>query len=114
MSWAVGLVVAGLVLRNGQGAESLAWSVMMLLLPLSCVDYPVTVLPTWLQPVAWSLPPTYVFEGLRAAVVGGVFRADLMAECLALNAVFLGLGFTIFMLLMQSARRRGAILTMGE
>jgi ABC-2 type transport system permease protein len=114
MSWAVGLVVAGLVLRNGQGAESLAWSVMMLLLPLSCVYYPVTVLPPWLQPIAWSLPPTYVFEGLRAAVVDGVFRADLMAECLALNAVFLGLGFTIFMLLMQSARRRGAILTMGE
>lgn len=114
MSWAVGLVVAGLVLRNGMGAESLAWSVMMLLLPICCVYYPVTVLPSSLQLIAWSLPPTYVFEGLRAAILDGVFRADLMLECLGLNVLFLGLGFAIFMLLMQSARHRGALLTMGE
>jgi ABC-2 type transport system permease protein len=114
MSWAVGLVVTGLVLRNGLGAESLAWSVMMLLLPVCCVYYPVTMLPEWLQPVAWALPPTYVFEGMRAAVLNNTFRADLMAECLALNAVYLGLGFAIFMTLLQSARRRGALLTMGE
>src|SRR5205085_7682731 len=32
-SWAVGLLVSGLVLRNGLGAESLAWTFMFLLLP---------------------------------------------------------------------------------
>ncbi len=36
------------------------------LLPLACIYYPVSVLPHWLQYVAWSLPPTYVFEGMRA------------------------------------------------
>ena len=41
---------------------------MFLLLPLCCVYYPVAVLPGWLQPVAWVLPPTYVFEGLRAVL----------------------------------------------
>ena len=69
IGWAIGLVVSGMVLRNGLGAESLAWSVMMLLLPLSCVYYPVWILPVWLQPVAWSLPPTYVFEGMRAVLL---------------------------------------------
>jgi ABC-2 type transport system permease protein len=113
-SWAIGLVVSGLVLRHGLGAESLAWSVMILLLPLCCVYYPVRILPVWLQPVAWSLSPTYVFEGMRAVLLDGVFRADLMAECLALNAVYLGLAFTTFLLLLRSARRNGALLTMGE
>jgi ABC-2 type transport system permease protein len=114
MSWVIGLVVAGLVLRNGMGAESLAWSAMMLLLPVSCVYYPVGVLPSWLQWAAWSLPPAYVFEGLRAALIQGAFRLDLMVEALALNLVYLGLAFAIFLRLVHSARRKGSILAMGE
>src|ERR1700731_4146484 len=35
-SWAIGILVSGLVLRNGLGAESLAWTFMFLLLPLTC------------------------------------------------------------------------------
>jgi ABC-2 type transport system permease protein len=113
-SWAIGLVMAGMVIRNGLGAESLSYSVMILVLPLCCVYYPIWVLPTWLQPVAWSLSPTYVFEGMRALLLDGVFRTDLMIECLALNLVYLALGFTTFMLLLRSARHKGALLTMGE
>ena len=48
-SWSVGLVVSGLVLRNGLGAEGLAWTIMFLFMPLGCVYYPVAVLPAWLQ-----------------------------------------------------------------
>ena len=40
-SWAVGIFVSGLVLRNGLGAENLAWSIMFLFMPLTCVYYPV-------------------------------------------------------------------------
>src|SRR4051794_34317390 len=46
-SWAVGILVSGLVLRNGLGAESFAWTLMFLLLPIACVYYPVAVLPGW-------------------------------------------------------------------
>ena len=51
-SWSVGLIVSGFLLRNGLGAEELAWSFMFLLLPLCCVYYPVGVLPAWLQAVS--------------------------------------------------------------
>jgi ABC-2 type transport system permease protein len=57
-SWAVGIFVSGVVMRNGLGAENLAWTIMFLLMPLTCVYYPVAVLPHWLQKVAWLLPPT--------------------------------------------------------
>jgi ABC-2 type transport system permease protein len=113
-SWAIGLVVSGLVIRQGLGAESFAYSIMILLLPLCCVYYPVWVLPVWLHPVAWSLTPTYVFEGMRALLIEGVFRADLMIECLALNVVYLGLGFGTFILMLRSTRHKGGLLTMGE
>jgi ABC-2 type transport system permease protein len=113
-SWAVGLVVCGLILRNGSGAQSFAWSVMMLLLPVCCVYYPVSVLPPWLQPIAWCLAPTYVFEGMRLAFLDGIFRADLMLQAFALNVLYLGLALATFLLLLQSARHKGALLTMGE
>ena len=74
MSWSLGLVSTGVVLRWGLGAESFAWLIVFVFLPLCCVYYPVATLPAWLQPVALALPPTYVFEGLRAIVLDGTFR----------------------------------------
>ena len=91
-SWAIGIFVSGLILRNGMGAENLAWSIMFLFMPLTCVYYPVTTLPVWLQPVAWVLPPTYVFEGMRALLIQKVFRGDLMLDALALNVVLFAAG----------------------
>jgi ABC-2 type transport system permease protein len=112
--WAIGIFVSGLILRNGMGAENLAWSIMFLFMPLTCVYYPVTTLPDWLQPVAWLLPPTYVFEGMRALVIDKVFRPDLMIDALALNAILFAAGVFGFLQLLQSARRRGSLMQSGE
>jgi len=113
-SWALGLAIAGLVLRNGMGAEGLAWSILFFVLPFACVYYPVSTLPHWLQIVAWCLPPTYVFEGLRAAIVAHVFRADLMAEAFAINLALIVAGGAAFLALLNSARKAGSLLQMGE
>jgi ABC-2 type transport system permease protein len=113
-SWSVGLVVSGLVMRNGMGAESLAWTMMFLIMPVICVYYPVSVLPHWLQWVAWSLPPTYVFEGMRALILEQQFRADLMVAAFALNAAYFAVAVAIFLGLLRSARRIGSLLQSGE
>jgi ABC-2 type transport system permease protein len=113
-SWAVGLFVSGLVLRNGLGAEELAWTMIFLMMPLACVYYPVAVLPVWLQPVAWLLPPTYVFEGLRSVLIDHHIRLDLMIDALAINAALLCAGALAFGALLDSARRAGSLLSMGE
>src|ERR1700735_581175 len=113
-SWAVGIFVSGLVLRNGLGAENLAWSIMFLFMPLTCVYYPVTTLPVWLQPVAWALPPTYVFEGMRALLVDKAFRPDLMLDAFAINAVLFAAGVFGFLKLLEGARRHGSLMQTGE
>jgi ABC-2 type transport system permease protein len=113
-SWSVGVFVSGIVMRNGLGAENLAWTVMFLLMPLSCVYYPVSVLPPWLQIIAWSLPPTYVFEGMRALLIDHQFRADLMIEAFAINAVMFAAAVAGFMLHLSAARRNGTLLQTGE
>ena len=112
--WAVGLFVSGLVMRMGLGAESLAWTVMFVLLPLTSVYYPVTILPVWLQPVAWSLPPTYVFEGLRALLIDHQIRFDLMAEAFGLNIVLFAAASLAFRILLEKAREAGSLMQMGE
>src|SRR5476649_2051866 len=113
-SLAIGIFVACLLLRNGLGAESMAWTIMFLFLPLTCVYYPVTVLPDFLQYVALSLPPTYVFEGMRALLIDHVFRADLMLEALAFNIVLFAVASFVFLKLLQSARVQGSLLQTGE
>jgi ABC-2 type transport system permease protein len=113
-SWSVGVFVSGVVMRNGLGAENLVWTIMFLLMPLSCVYYPVAVLPHWLQIVAWSLPPTYIFEGMRALLIDHQFRADLMIEAFFMNVALFGAAVTGFMLLLKSARSNGSLMQTGE
>jgi ABC-2 type transport system permease protein len=113
-SWALGIFVSGLVLRNGLGAESIVWTLMFGVMPLACVYYPVASLPHWLQYVAWALPPTYVFEGMRALLIDQAYRGDLMLWALAINAVLLTASFMSFLALLNSARRHGSLIQGGE
>ena len=114
MGWSVGLAVSGLVLRFGMGAESLAWVMVFALAPVSGVWYPIRVLPEWLQHVSWCLPSAYVFEGMRAILVEGAFRSDLMLGALALNGVYMLLGAAAFVAFFELARRDGQLLNTGE
>ena len=114
MSWSLGLVSTGVVLRWGLGAESFAWLIVFVFLPLCCVYYPVTTLPGWLQPVALALPPTYVFEGLRAIVLQGTFDPQLMVWAFGLNLVYFALGFAAFAFFLHRARVHGSLVQMGE
>ncbi len=111
---AVGLAVSGLVLRYGLGAESLAWAVIFAVAPISGIYYPISVLPDWLQPIAYSLPSTHVFEGMRAVLIDGVFRVDRFVWSVALNAVYVALGLCAFLFAFRMARNRGQLLQMGE
>src|SRR6516225_1751182 len=83
-------------------------------LALTCVYYPVTVLPGFLQYVAWSLPPTYVFEGMRTLLIDHAFRANLMLEAFVFNVVLFAAASLAFLKLLQSARVHGSLLQEGE
>jgi ABC-2 type transport system permease protein len=87
---------------------------MYLIMPLCAVFYPVSVLPAVLQRLAWLLPPTYVFEGMRAVVFAHEFRADLMLWALAINLSLMTAASIAFVLLLDSARRAGTLMSIGE
>jgi len=112
--WAFGLVLCALLLRFGFGAEGLAWAGIFALTPISGVYYPISTLPGWLQPAAWAFPPAYVFEGMRAVLLKGEFRADLFLAALSLNGAYLAIGVGLFLFTFGVARRRGLLLQVGE
>lgn len=114
MGWAIGLLVSGIVLRYGLGAESMAWIAIFAVQPISGVYYPIATLPEWLQYVAAILPSSHVFEGMRSVLFDHVFRVDLLLHAVLLNVVYLSAGFVSFLAFFKIARVRGQLLHVGE
>ena len=114
MGWSIGLLVSGIVLRYGLGAESMAWIAIFAVQPVSGVYYPIETLPVWLQYVAAALPSSHVFEGMRAVLFDHSFRVDLLLHAALLNVVYLTAGFASFLAFFKIARVRGQLLHVGE
>ena len=112
--WAISQFVTGILIRYGLGAESLTWVLPFLIAPFSCIYYPLSTLPEWMQLVAVFVPTTYVFEGMRALLIDGVFNVEFMLQGFSLNLVYLGIGLCAFFASFQAARRHGLLLQSGE
>ncbi len=112
--WAVGLLANGLVLRFGLGAEEIGWAVVFLIGPLSGAYYPVSVLPSWLQTVAYALPTAWAFEAMRAALIEGKIAWSLLGMSMLLNLVYFVACAFLFWRFVESGRERGLLLQMGE
>ncbi|MBW2502740.1 MAG: ABC transporter permease [Deltaproteobacteria bacterium] len=105
--WAVGLFTMALIFRYGRAGEALIWGVPFLIQPVSAVFYPVGVLPLWLQKVAWLLPSTYVFEGMRQVLATGVTDMFKLGVSFGLNMVYLLLGSLYFGWMLRRVREMG-------
>lgn len=68
--WVFGLLVTGVIVRYGTKIQTLAWTSIAIISPFAAIYYPVSVLPEWAQNVAAWVPASYVFEAMRASIVG--------------------------------------------
>lgn len=87
-AWAIGLFISGFILRYGSRIQVLAWSVVWLIQPFSCVFYPLSALPGWAQPIANALPSTHVFEGMRAIMAGGSITGGELLSSIVISIIF--------------------------
>lgn len=107
--WALGMISTALILRWGQAAESLAWAVPFFIQPVVAVFYPVSVLPSWLQPLAWSFPATHIFEGMREVMKTGTMQWSHLGWAFGLNVVFLALAGWLFVWILNLTRKKGLL-----
>jgi ABC-2 type transport system permease protein len=107
--WTIALVVVGLILRFGNGAEALAWGIMFVVMPLGGVFYPVEALPGFIRPVSALLPTTHAFAAGRELIDGGPMPWGQLALATAgtLAAAAGALAFVAWML--RLFRRRGYV-----
>jgi ABC-2 type transport system permease protein len=106
---AVGVVTTSLILRFSTGVQTLAYSIAGLLMPFSCVFYPVTVLPARLKAVAMLIPATDAMEGMRQAVSGNGLSPTALVHGFGLCGIYLVVAFAFFKWMFESARARGLL-----
>lgn len=114
MGWSLGIVAVSVILRFGQGAEIMAWAFAFLFQPISAVFYPVAVLPVVLQKVAFFVPASHVFEGMRELISSGRFSWQEFFLALGLNALYIAGAITLFMFVYREAKKKGRLARMWQ
>jgi len=106
---ALGIFASAMVLRLGPASEWMIWPLPALLSPFVGVFYPLSTLPAWMRVVARALPPSYVFEDMRAIVTGHAFALEPLLGGLALAVLQIVLCAGFFVHVYRYAVRSGLL-----
>jgi ABC-2 type transport system permease protein len=112
----IGMMTAVLPLISPEKGTQLGFVAQGLLLVVSGVYYPVSVLPGWMQAIATISPATYALRGCRAAILEGAGLTDLWTEIWALlviGAVSVPLGLFTFRTGERYAKKHGKLKRSG-
>jgi ABC-2 type transport system permease protein len=94
----------------------MAYIVQAVVLLVSGVYYPTSVLPGWLQALSVISPATYVIEGMRRALIDGADLASLWPlawPALLVGAISIPLGLRLFLAAERYAKRTGRLKRSG-
>jgi ABC-2 type transport system permease protein len=112
----IGMMTAVLPLISPEKGTQLGFIAQGLLLVVSGVYYPVSVLPQWMQWISVVSPATYTLEGARRAVLGGAGPAALWGDIWPLiltGAIAIPLGLLVFRTGERYAKRHGRLKRSG-
>jgi ABC-2 type transport system permease protein len=107
-----GIMAAVLPLLFPERGAQMTHVVQAVLLLVSGVYYPISVLPDWMQPIAQLSPATYVLIGMRAALLEGAGFGRLWPQIIPLVAMGLlavPLGVYVFRRAELYAKRTGKL-----
>ena len=105
--FAVGFFTSGVIIYWGQQVESLAWIFAAMFAPFSAVFYPVSSMPFWFQKICWSLPTTYVFEGMRQVLKEGRMQNSYLFIAFGLTFFYVILAYIFFAYMFEKSRNKG-------
>lgn len=109
VGWCISLVVIGLVLRFGHGAEILAWGLLFIVVALSGAFYPLGALPAPLRPLAALLPSTQAFEAARTLIDGDPLPWGRIGVATAGLAVIVPAALAFALHMLRTFRLRGYV-----
>ena len=105
--WTLSFLSSCAIIFWGHKVEMLAWMVGFLFAPFSAVFYPIEILPEWAKTIAWCLPTTYIFQGMRSILATGGFPISYFWISLALNLIYLAASIFLFHWAFEKSRQKG-------
>ena len=112
----VGMITAVLPLISPERGAQFGFVAQGLLLVVSGVYYPVSVLPQWMQWISTISPATYALRGIRAAILDGAGLGAVWGDIwplLVLAVVTIPAGLAIFRAGERYAKRHGKLKRSG-
>lgn len=107
LGWAIGFLVASIIIRYGMRVQTLAWTGAYIIVPFSAIYYPLSILPDWAQKVAKIIPSSYIFEAMRQHIATGTISIDKLIISFALSAVYLILSILLFTYCFKKSKQKG-------
>lgn len=107
-----GIMAAVLPMLFTERGSQMAYIIRAILLLVSGVYYPISVLPGWMQPFASISPATYVLDGMRRGLIHGepIWNMwNYMILLLVEGAICIPAGLWIFRRAEQYAKRTGKL-----
>lgn len=114
MGWSMGIVTIAIIMRYGQEAEVLAWGIAFLFQPVSAVFYPVAVLPPFVQTIAYFVPSSHIFEGMREVIKSGAFPTEHLITASILNIFYIAFATFFFTYMFKQVKEKGIMAKIGE
>ena len=112
----IGMMTAVLPLISPEKGTQLGFVAQGILLVVSGVYYPVSVLPGWMQALAKISPATYALDGIRDAIIDGAGVTAMWSNIwplLIIGAVSVPLGLEVFRRGERYAKRHGKLKRSG-
>jgi ABC-2 type transport system permease protein len=112
----IGMMTAVLPLISPEKGTQLGFIAQGLLLVVSGVYYPVSVLPQWMQWLSVISPATYTLEGARHAIIDGASVSEVWGDIwplLLIGAIAIPVGLLVFRRGEQYAKRHGRLKRSG-
>jgi ABC-2 type transport system permease protein len=109
--YGLGFAFASLVIAAKE-ASAFVYLVRGLVMIFCGITFPVALLPLWMQAIARWLPPTYMIEGIRKAVLEGAGLPVLWPYIRALllfGILWLAVGYILFSWMERRARLKGTL-----
>src|SRR5215467_14101777 len=106
---ALGIFAVALVLRLGPASEWFIWPIPAVLSPFAGVFYPLSTLPHWMRLISYLLPPSYVFESMRAILATRTMNVASLLWGGGLAVVYVFLACWFFQRTYKYAVRTGLI-----
>ena len=112
----IGMMMSVLPLISPEKGTQLGFMAQGIMLVVSGVYYPVSVLPQWMQVISTISPATYALRGIRAAILEGATPAAVWGDIwplLVIGVVAIPLGLWVFRRGERYAKRHGKLKRSG-